>query len=118
MCNPLALTSFPFYPHVTKASTTEEILLHHELPSTQRATQTPVKSLPTRGLILLGQFRKGPCFVPIQRKRSAGHPGNVQAQKSQGVVPEQAEKWVLSVKLPPPLLHSPPHSPDTVCDWC
>lgn len=58
-------------------------------------SDTRVKSAPTRGLILLRQFRKGPCLVPIQKKKSAGHPGNVQAQKSQGVVPEQVEKWTL-----------------------
>lgn len=56
---------------------------------------TSVKSLPTRGLILLGQFRKGPCPVPIQKKRLVGQPGNVQAQINQGVVPEQVEKQVL-----------------------
>lgn len=64
----------------------------------QRATPTPARGSTHQGFnspMSEGQFRQGPCLIPIQGERSAEPPGNVHAQRSPGPVSEQEEKWVL-----------------------
>lgn len=91
-----------------RVSTKTASSLHPRREPLRHQCRTP----PTGGLIRLreNRCREGACLFPVQGT------WNVQAQRRQGLVPEQW-KVVLVLRLSP-RLRSLPRSRGTVCGWC